>query len=133
MQKVAVQATYVTGVSRAEGAAEVGAALLGVACAAVLRALIEPVVGLSHTAFTFFIFLSAAVAVAALVGFSPALLTLVFGALTAWFGFVPPRYTFPVADLTAVSSLGIYLLTGPGITYLASSYKTVAINAATVL
>ena len=45
--------------------------------------------------------------------------------------FVLPRYTFPVTDLTVVSSLGIYLLTGPGITYLASSYKVVAINAAT--
>jgi PAS domain S-box-containing protein len=125
-----MEATY-TGVSSAEGASEVGAALLGVAGAVVLRAALEPVVGLSHSAITFFVFLSAAVAVAAWVGFSPALLTLVFGALAAWFLFVPPRYTFPVSDPTAVSSLGIYLLTGPGITYLASSYRSVAINAAT--
>jgi PAS domain S-box-containing protein len=130
MQKVAVQATYVRGVAHAEGAVEVAAALFAVLCAVVLRGAIEPVVDLSHTALTFFIFLSAAVVVAGLVGFSPALLTLVFGALAAWFVFVPPRYTFPVADLTAVSSLGVYLLTGPGITYLASSYKTVGINAA---
>jgi PAS domain S-box-containing protein len=125
-----VEATY-TGVSSAEGASEVGAALLGVGCAIVLRAALEPVADLSHTAITFFVFLSAAVVVAALVGYSPALLTLVFGALAAWFLFVAPRFTFPVSDLTAVSSLGIYLLTGPGITYLASSYKVVAINAAT--
>jgi PAS domain S-box-containing protein len=131
MQKVAVEAVYVRGVSRAEGAVEVAAALFAVLCAVVLRAAIEPVVDLSHTALTFFLFLAAAVVVAALVGFSPALLTLVFGALAAWFAFVPPRYTFPVADLTAVSSLGMYLLTGPGITYLASSHKVVAINAAT--
>jgi two-component system cell cycle sensor histidine kinase/response regulator CckA len=126
-----VEATFVTGASRAEGAEEVAAALLGVACAVVLRAALEPFVGLSHVAVTFFIFLSAAAVVAALVGFSPALLTLVFGALSAWFVFVPPRYTFPVADLTAVSALGIYLLAGPGITYLASMYRVVGINAAT--
>ncbi|HET8625330.1 MAG TPA: PAS domain S-box protein [Gemmatimonadales bacterium] len=125
-----MEATY-AGVSSAEGASEIGAALLGVACAIVLRAALEPVVDLSHTAITFFVFLSAAVVVAAVVGFSPALLTLVFGALAAWFLFVPPRYTFPVSDLTAVSSLGIYLLSGPGIAYLASSYRAVTINAAT--
>ncbi len=125
-----VEATYHAGVSTSEGALEVGAALLGVACAVVLRAALEPIVGLTHTAFTFFVFLSAAVIVAALVGFSPALLTLVFGALTAWFAFVSPRYTFPVSDPTAVSSLGIYLLTGPAITYLAASYKLVAMHAA---
>ena len=127
----ALEATYVAGVSRAEGAVEVAAALLAVLCAVVLRAVLEPVVDLSHTALTFFVFLSAAAVVAALVGFSPALLTLVFGAVAAWCLFVLPRYTFPVNDLTVVSSLGIYLLTGPGITYLASSYKVVAINAAT--
>ncbi|MGH7631580.1 MAG: PAS domain S-box protein, partial [Gemmatimonadales bacterium] len=126
-----MEATYLASASTSEGATEVAAALLGVACAVVLRAALEPIVGLSHTAFTFFVFLSAAVIVAALVGFSPALLTLVFGALTAWFAFVPPRYTFPVTDPTAVSSLGIYLLTGPGIAYLAASHKVVAINAAT--
>jgi PAS domain S-box-containing protein len=125
-----VEATY-TGVSSAEGASEVGAALLGVACAVLLRAALEPIVGLPHSAITFFIFLSAAVVVAAVVGFSPALLTLVFGALAAWALFVPPRFTFPVTDLTAVSSLGIYLLTGPAIAYLASSYRVVTINAAT--
>ncbi|MGH7518758.1 MAG: PAS domain S-box protein, partial [Gemmatimonadales bacterium] len=126
-----MEATYASGVSTADGASEVAAALLAVACAAVLRAVLEPILDPSHAAFTFFIFLSAAVLVAALVGYAPALLTLVFGALAAWFLFVPPRYTFPVSDLTAVSSLGIYLLTGPGITYLAASYKLVAINAAT--
>jgi two-component system, cell cycle sensor histidine kinase and response regulator CckA len=130
-EEAEVEATYVTGVSRVEGAVEVGAALLAVLCAVVLRAVLEPVVDLSHTSLTFFVFLCAAVIVAALFGFSPALLTLVFGALAAWFAFVPPRYTFPVADLTAISALGIYLLAGPGITYLASSYKVVAINAAT--
>jgi PAS domain S-box-containing protein len=126
-----VEATYANGVSTADGAAEVAAALLAVVCAVVLRAVLEPILDTSHAGFTFFVFLSAAVLVAALVGYSPALLTLVFGALAAWFLFVPPRYTFPVSDLTAVSSLGIYLLTGPGITYLAASYKLVAINAAT--
>ncbi len=126
-----MEATSASRVSTADGASEVAAALLAVACAVVLRAVLEPMLDASHAAFTFFIFLSAAVLVAALVGFSPALLTLVFGALAAWFLFVPPRYTFPVSDLTAVSSLGIYLLTGPGITYLASAYKLVAINAAT--
>ena len=83
--KRAVAAAYVAGVSNAEGAWEVGAALLGVACAVLVRAVLEPIVGLSHTSLTFFIFLLAAVLVAALVGFSPALLTLVFGALAAWF------------------------------------------------
>ena len=125
-----MEATY-TGVSSAEGASEVGGALLGVACAVLLRAALEPIVGLSHSAITYFVFLSAAVVVAAVVGFSPALLTLVFGAVAAWALFVPPRFTFPVSDLTAVSSLGIYLLTGPAIIYLASSYRVVTINAAT--
>jgi PAS domain S-box-containing protein len=126
-----VDTTYVAGVSSAEGAWEVGAALLGVAAAVLVRALLEPVVGLSHTSLTFFIFLFAAVGVAALVGFSPALLTLVFGALAAWFAFVSPRYTFPVSDPTAVSALGIYLLFGPAIAYLASFYHLANLNAAT--
>ncbi len=129
--KAKAEAVHVPSMAAADGVLEVTAALLGVACAVVARATLEPIVGLSHTTITFFIFLSAAVAVAALVGFSPALLTLVFGALTAWFLFVPPRYTFPVSDPTAVSSLGIYLIAGPAVTFLAASYKIVAINAAT--
>jgi PAS domain S-box-containing protein len=129
--KRAVDAAYVTGVSSAEGASEVGAALLGVACAVLVRAVLEPIVGLSHTSLTFFIFLFAAVVVAALVGFSPALLTLVFGALAAWFAFVAPRYTFPVSDPTAVSAMGVYLLSGPAIAYLASFYHVANLNAAT--
>ena len=129
--KRAVAAAYVAGVSNAEGAWEVGAALLGVACAVLVRAVLEPIVGLSHTSLTFFIFLLAAVLVAALVGFSPALLTLVFGALAAWFAFVAPRYTFPVSDPTAVSAMGVYLLSGPAIAYLASFYHVANLNAAT--
>ena len=129
--KRAVAAAYVAGASNAEGAWEVGAALLGVACAVLVRAVLEPIVGLSHTSLTFFVFLLAAVLVAALVGFSPALLTLVFGALAAWFAFVAPRYTFPVSDPTAVSAMGVYLLSGPAIAYLASFYRVANLNAAT--
>jgi len=87
-------------------------AVLAVAAEAVLRLALQPILKNNTPYLSFF---AAVVLVRLMWGRGPALVTTFLGALTAWYLFLEPRYSFAVTDFSNAVGLAVVTMIGVGI------------------
>ena len=103
-----------------------GAALLAVAAALGIGKAVQPVIGLENVDL---VFMTAVVAVAVRFGLWPSLVAVLTATLCYNFFFIPPLYTFTVADPANVAALIFFTIVALLVSNLAAHVRTQALTA----
>ena len=103
-----------------------GAALLAVAAALGIGKALQPVIGLENVDL---VFMTAVVAVAVRFGLWPSLVAVLTATLCYNFFFIPPLYTFTVADPANVAALIFFTIVALLVSNLAAHVRTQAVTA----
>ena len=101
-------------------------ALLGVALALLVAEFVQPLLGIENVDL---IFLTAVVTVAARFGLWPSMLASVAASLCYNFFFLPPIYTFTIADPTNIAAFVFFMLIALVVSNVAARVRTQAVSA----